>query len=266
MTAFHDAVLVTDPVVFVPFDAPGDTATTAANLGSAGGSFVSTVGGTRQAAPGSVAFGNEVEFDGVDDYWSADATLFNALKTAIAAATGGSTWAIWWRHTVNEFAIRFLMRFDPWGTGIYRQSGAQFGLYYDLDDDYVEESEFLSHAPEVAGGWQLTGMQLDPAEGALITMRNGWRRESLTRAAGNDSTIRTTGTTSFVIGKNPSTGTNHMWDGSLGPLMVWDRPLSGDEFMSTYLAGLGVAETQDIALVSALGRMRPDAIILRGDT
>lgn len=265
MTAFHEAIVAYDPVVFVPFDAPGDTTILANNLGSAGGSLGRSIGGTIQAAPGGPTFSNELALDGVDDYWSANSTMFNALKTAIAAAgTTGVTAAIWWRTLVYDATIRFLFRLDPWGMGMYRLNADVRAEFYNLNDALAGIAFASLYGAERGGGWQLSALQIDPVELDLFVCRNGVRTFGTAITAGNQATIRTTSTTSFVVGKNPSSGTTNMWSGSLGPLMIWDRALNGDELMNVYNAGVGVAAPRYPYLRRTdEQKMRPD-LLMRG--
>jgi hypothetical protein len=270
MTAFHDAVLATDPVVFVPFDAPGDTSTVANNLGSVGGAFVQTIGGTRQASAGTVvAFDYELALDGIDDYWSANSTLFTALMTAMSVSTVGTTWAVWWRTSITADKIRYLLSVDPYGMGIFRTATGSITVEFTDQSSVLQQmtraSQILS---EQGGGWQLSGQSTDPAENTgLFIYRNGFRQQSggsVIVSGGSTSKMRTSGSTSFTIGTDLGTASRE-WSGSVGPVMAWDRALSADEFMTIYLAGLGAAETVDLTLQrQGTSRMQP-RILLRAE-
>lgn len=265
MTTFHDDILTTDPVLFVPWDAPGDSATVGVNLGSASNTMGQTVGGTRQAAPGAVAFDYEIALDGVNDYWSASTALFNALVSATSGATDGSTWGAWWRSTDFSVGPRYILRMDPWGMGLRRSVTTMTGEYYDTLSTLHQCSVSNTMITETGGGWQFSLFTIDPIEQAIIIYRNG-HPQNTGGGTVNSTTarIRTSGSTSFVIGRNPSTGDASTWNGSIGPIFMWDRVLEPEEVLDVFLMGLGTPESSSIApLRPPTGRMQP-RILLRG--
>lgn len=269
MTVFHDSILATDPVLFVPWDADGDSATFGSNLGSAGNGMSQTVGGVRQAAPGEVAFGFEIAIDGVNDYWSATTALFNALTSAVSGATLGSTWGAWWRSVDTSAGPRYILRLDPWGMGLRRGSSAMLGEYYDTLSTLHQVSVTNIAGAELGGGWQFSAFTIDPTEGTMIMYRNGFAANTGGGTV-NSSTarIRTSGSTSFVIGRNPSTGDASTWNGSIGPILMWGRVLTPEEILDVWFAGMGAgAVPPSDAVVTPLreytGRMQP-RILLRG--
>lgn len=264
MTRFHDLMLATTPVVFVPFDAPGDTTTSAQNLASGGGVMQAMTSSVNQAAAEpAIGFSNETDYDGAD-YWQADSTLFNIITTASSASyQDGITFAAWWRTTISDSTIRYVMRLDPWGMGIRRSFGNMLVEFYDITNTLRQVSW---QAPENNGGWNMSFMVIDPAEPMLIVGINGWRLQdlALTSTSSSYTSIRTSGSTTFALGRNPSNGFTNPWIGHIGPIMVWDRALSVTEMQDAYMAAFEVQDTR----TRTMGRfpeqrMRSDAVIER---
>lgn len=263
MTAFHDAVLETAPVVFIPFDGPLDTDIQVRNLGSGGGHMYPSGGGTRLDRVGLTEFGKEIEFDGVNDYWVADPVLLAAI---VAAANGASnfTAAMWNRTTYRLPASKTMFRLWQYGFDLRISSDNYIASYYNASGVQRSEGFPSIHEIGIGGGWQLGAMFLNDAlyagQTRLILGRNGVFQRS-TGYVGD--TLRTTsGGTLFTIGSD-GTSTN-FWLGSLGPLMIWNRALSADEFMALFQAGLGVAAHRSVSLRRPLGRRpRSDYVQLR---
>lgn len=255
MTAFHDAVLETDPSVFISFDGPSDTTTTALNLAGSGALNVSG-GGVTQTRVGDTEFTKELLLDGVNDFWQADTTLFNTVVSAAASAQA-FTAAQWWRSTFTGVGPVKLFRLGPWGFSLRLTSLNIYSSIFDTTN--VERLVGFPSTAEAGegGGWQLSVLILTPTVNKLLVGRNGWFQEDLVVTAG--TAIRTTSTTYFTVG---SDSTSHYWPGSLGPLMIWPRAFTNDEFMSIYHMGLGVTAPRTLRLKRpAANRMRPEILM-----
>lgn len=261
MTAFHDAVMALEPGVFVPLDAPGDTATTAQDLMGAG-TMVGGGAAVKGAAAGEVAFANEIVCTG--NYWAADATL----ETRIIQLLNGVeefTAAVWWRTDIaqSDATARVMLALTEDGFRLYRQSGSIIGTFYNASAVANNVSGLSQRNSEVGGGWQCSGLQLDAVEDKEFLCRNDGRSRASSVADG--STLRTTGANVFWLGA--TSGGASPWTGSLGPFALWDRSLTPAEWAAFFQAGLGAtiddSTTYPTLRRPASQRMQAGKVLLR---
>ena len=234
MTVFHDDVMALTPGVFVPLDAPGDTSTTAQDL-MGDGLMVDSTAGAKSAAAGDVAFTNEL--DCASTYWVADATLESRI-ISLLAGTDEFTFACWWRTTqpTSDATARVMLALTEDGVRLYRQSGNIVGTYYNAAASPISLSGGGTPDAANGGGWQTSGLLLDPADnGEILARSGGYSRFS---QVADGSTVRTSGANAFWLGA--TSGGASGWIGSLGPFAIWDRCLTPAEWSAWYYAGLGI--------------------------
>lgn len=233
MTAYHDAVMALEPAIFVPFDASGDTSTTAQDLMGLGTMVAS--GSTKEPVMGEVAFTNELQCDG-SEYWVADSTLETRIIAALTNATD-FTIGVWWRTSqpTSDATARVMLGLTDDGVRMYRQFGSVIITFYNASAVAQNETAIDTSDAETGAGWQLSGMQLDSEEDFFAALRGYSRVSGLAVADG--STVRTTSSNAFYYGATASGAST--WVGSLGPFAVWDRVLTPHEWADFYHAGLG---------------------------
>lgn len=236
MTAFHDAILDLNPIMFVPFDGPNDDATHAYDL-MGHGAFVPGSGGTRQVSAGTeVQFDYELALDGVTEYWTADSALTAWFAGLFAGTISNFTVLIWWRSTNAISDSRYLLRFANSGFYIRRSSGSiEVNI---IANTTISYSVFRSgELGESSGGWQHAALVLDATEDQLFVCRNGHRMNSI--AVPDSTSIRRQTTYSLQLGKNGTSGSD-TWLGSLGPVAMFSRVLTPEELTATFDAGFTV--------------------------
>lgn len=268
MTRFHDRVLALDPIVFVPFDGPADDATHAYDLVS-GGHLAPGVGGTRSDAPDDMAFTKELVLNGTTQYWVANSTLLDVLSTWLATAPRFATSVQWWR-TTQTAGTRYLHRFSNGGFGIYLDlSGYNKPLVMLIDESNTERTAITStfNNAVTTGGWQLAGLRfhewdvafpLNKSELVNLFNTNYFSLDTYFDRQG----IRRNTPYKFEVGRGAS-GSDY-YDGSLGPLAIFDRHLDIVEYEEFYNASLGTQPTQALlAWRSGESRLRTDAAWMR---
>lgn len=273
MTRFHDRVLALDPIVFVPFDGPADTSTRAYDLVS-GGYLGPGSGGTRSDEPWDMGFTKELVLNGTTQYWVANSTLLNVISNWLATTPEFATSLQWWRTTTYPLSTKYVHRFSNGGFGVYLDGGGfQRPRVMAVDESNTQRETSTNNQNPVypfpstyIGGWQLTGLRYEGSDingyqSLVITHNSNWW--SLNQSFLPRQGLRRNTSYTFAVGRNGGSNSEY-FDGSVGPLAIFDRSLSLEDYEEFYNASLGTAATQ--ALVAQRpeeSRLRADAAVMR---